>query len=239
MIKFFRKIRQDLLSKGKTATYLKYASGEIVLVVIGILIALSINNWNERRKASIQESELLENIYEDIKYNLDRIEYVYIEDSIQIHRNKRLLKILSDQNSKYHDSLQIYFGTITRYDVFSPRRTAYEAIKSRGLELIKNKKVRSRITQLYDEVYTLNELVLNLRKDIHVNSLSLFNDRFLTLDNVIYKIPIDFEYLKKDQKFINTLSYITAESENFLSHHKNMKTQTEALRAEILEEIIK
>jgi len=50
MIKFFRKIRQNLLSEGKTGKYLKYAIGEIVLVVIGILIALQINNWNENRK---------------------------------------------------------------------------------------------------------------------------------------------------------------------------------------------
>jgi len=53
MIKFFRKIRQNLLSEGKTGKYLKYAIGEIVLVVIGILIALSINNWNENRKSKI------------------------------------------------------------------------------------------------------------------------------------------------------------------------------------------
>ena len=50
MIKFFRKIRQNLLMENKTGKYLKYAIGEIVLVVIGILIALSINNWNENRK---------------------------------------------------------------------------------------------------------------------------------------------------------------------------------------------
>jgi hypothetical protein len=228
-----------MLTENKFSKYLIYAIGEIILVVIGILIALQINNWNERRKASIQESELLENIFEDINYNLDRIELVYTQDSIQIHMNKKLLKIISDPNSRYHDSLQIYFGTISRYDVFSPRRAAYEAIKSRGLELIKNKTLRSRITQLYDETYMLNQLVLDLRKDIHVNSLSLFNDRFLTLDSVQYKIPNDFEYLKTEQKFINTLSYITAESENFLSHHRNMHSQTEVLRAEILEEITK
>ena len=47
MIKFFRTIRKNLISEGKTVNYLKYAIGEIVLVIIGILIALQINNWNE------------------------------------------------------------------------------------------------------------------------------------------------------------------------------------------------
>lgn len=49
MIKFFRKIRQNLITEGKTGKYLKYAVGEVVLVVIGILIALQINNWNEAK----------------------------------------------------------------------------------------------------------------------------------------------------------------------------------------------
>ena len=67
MIKFFRKIRQNLLSEGKTGKYLKYAIGEIVLVVIGILIALQINNWNENRKAKNAEAKLISELLEDVK----------------------------------------------------------------------------------------------------------------------------------------------------------------------------
>ena len=66
MIKFFRKIRQKLLSDNKFSKYLIYAIGEIVLVVIGILIALSINNWNQSR----QQYKILNNIYATIKSDL-------------------------------------------------------------------------------------------------------------------------------------------------------------------------
>jgi len=62
MIKFFRKIRYDLMAKNKTGKYLKYAFGEIVLVVIGILIALSINNWNEKRKNKDLEKIITSNL---------------------------------------------------------------------------------------------------------------------------------------------------------------------------------
>jgi hypothetical protein len=67
MIKFFRKIRQDLLSEGRVAKYLKYAVGEILLVVIGILIALQVNNWNEGRKERILERQYLERLVQDLQ----------------------------------------------------------------------------------------------------------------------------------------------------------------------------
>jgi Family of unknown function (DUF6090) len=73
MIKFFRKIRYDLMEKNKTGKYFKYAIGEIILVVIGILIALSINNWNEERKDNLQRITLLENLKSEYLINLEEI----------------------------------------------------------------------------------------------------------------------------------------------------------------------
>ena len=72
MLKIFRKIRQKLIADSKFSKYLLYAIGEIVLVVIGILIALSINNWNEARKNVKKEALLVKNIIEDLK--LDSIQ---------------------------------------------------------------------------------------------------------------------------------------------------------------------
>lgn len=66
MIKFFREIRQNLLNQGKTGKYFKYAIGEIVLVVIGILIALQINNWNEWRKDRVKEKIILNDLANNI-----------------------------------------------------------------------------------------------------------------------------------------------------------------------------
>lgn len=73
MIKFFRTIRQKLLAEGKTGKYLKYAIGEIVLVVIGILIALQINIWNEGRKNDEKEAILIKNIIEDLNLDTNHI----------------------------------------------------------------------------------------------------------------------------------------------------------------------
>ena len=71
MIKFFRKIREQLLSEGKSGKYLKYAIGEIILVVIGILIALGINNWNEAKKSENEIVEIIEQLKNDLFYNFN------------------------------------------------------------------------------------------------------------------------------------------------------------------------
>ena len=118
MIKFFRKIRQKLLSEGKTGSYLKYAIGEIVLVVIGILIALSINNWNENRKLSKDvenifsalENELETNIKNSSSlirygYRIDSTLTLYVNDEItrEDFRNNSWMLIYSVSMRKFND----------------------------------------------------------------------------------------------------------------------------------------
>jgi hypothetical protein len=79
MIKFFRKIRFDLMEKNKTGKYIKYAIGEIVLVVIGILIALQINNWNEMRKLQNTMKSVYSIIKTDLQSDIKNIDLVIKE----------------------------------------------------------------------------------------------------------------------------------------------------------------
>ena len=73
MIKLFRKIRYELMNQNKASKYFKYAIGEILLVVIGILIALQINNWNERKQNKVKVDNLLRKILQDIEIDLDEV----------------------------------------------------------------------------------------------------------------------------------------------------------------------
>ena len=73
MITFFRKIRRQLANENKFLQYSRYALGEIVLVVIGILIALAINNWNENRKERIQEQKVLTELLTSLEHNYSRM----------------------------------------------------------------------------------------------------------------------------------------------------------------------
>ena len=74
MIKFFNNIRNTFLNKGKTSKYLKYATGEIILVVIGILIAIQINNWNENRKQEEKLQNYLINLKEALTNDITNLE---------------------------------------------------------------------------------------------------------------------------------------------------------------------
>ena len=239
MITFFRQFRKKLLDNNRLGKYLLYALGEIILVVIGILIAVRINDWNETRKNGIKEVEVLKNLNEDIRYNARRLQEVYSFDSVICERNKVLLQILEDPESSFQDSLKIYFGSISRYDVFSPRRMAFEALKSEGLELIRNEDLRSAIILLYDESYLFNSLVLDMRREIHITSTSLFNKKLFTLETVGFRIPNNFDNLKTDAEFKNTLSYILGEGGNFLRHYSNFLASTRSVEKMIVDEITK
>ena len=74
MIKFFIKIRQNSLLEGKSVKYLKYAIGEIILVLIGILIAIQINNWNVNKKNNNQEKQILNLLASEYQENLIEVD---------------------------------------------------------------------------------------------------------------------------------------------------------------------
>ena len=113
MIKFFRKIRQQLLSEGKIGKYFKYAIGEIVLVVIGILIALQINNWNEERKQlDIRDAyylSIIESFEKDLLKINDYETYLQdIEDNVSAFRLNVKQSANYKEASRYIDSLNIF-----------------------------------------------------------------------------------------------------------------------------------
>ena len=96
MIKFFRQIRQQLLTENKFSKYLIYAIGEIILVVIGILIALQVNNWNENSKRNANELEYLGRLNEDIKVSIEKTR---LYTDFMINTANRSTKIIDNLNN--------------------------------------------------------------------------------------------------------------------------------------------
>ena len=122
MLKFFKKIREKLLMENKTSRYFKYAFGEIILVVIGILIALQINNWNEIRKNNTKRINYQRSLINDINKDIASIDtaLIYIEKSINEHTN--YTKRLSNINASYDTLIKIakyeFLGYFNNIDAF-------------------------------------------------------------------------------------------------------------------------
>ncbi|WP_430468011.1 hypothetical protein [Winogradskyella ouciana] len=111
MIKFFRKIRQNLLNKNKVGKYLLYAVGEIILVVIGILIALSINNKNEERKAADYTNLLFKKTLKELKFNIEKANTKVVYFRRQNYIYYRIInKKATKENYKLHGYAYLLFS---------------------------------------------------------------------------------------------------------------------------------
>lgn len=119
-MKFFRKIRQKLLTENKFSKYLIYAIGEIVLVVIGILIALAINNHNEEKKNIEQEQVILKQLKTDYKANLLQLENKIEMRHKLITESLNVLEITSKDTLISKDSLSMIFATFFMDPTFDP-----------------------------------------------------------------------------------------------------------------------
>jgi hypothetical protein len=208
MIKFFRKIRQDLLSKGKTGKYLKYAIGEIILVVIGILIALQINNWNNNSAERRLESEILNEILVNLKADLQNIEIKKKENSRFEKHNQLVYEHLKNK-SPLTDSLKYHYSFLYGFGNFQPIKVGYENLKSRGLNIIKNQAIRKEISELYEYKYyfmveDIRQAIENIQT-IHKNQIIT---KLITKSSYASAQPINLVALQNDIQFQETLKNI-------------------------------
>ncbi|MDO1502556.1 DUF6090 family protein [Winogradskyella maritima] len=189
MIKFFRKIRQKLLSENKFSKYLIYAIGEIVLVVIGILIALGINNWNENNKTQQVTNDYLERLLTETQINLDKVEKEIEIEQNQINASKKILDMFHQERkslrSKTIDSLISIVFSANAIDINSGIFT--EGINSGKIGNLKSEKLR---TALYGFV--------GLAEDLKRQEQIWNNDLNDVLGVFLYK---NFNYRNMDNSF--------------------------------------
>jgi len=142
MIRFFSKMRYQLAAENRAAKYLRYALGEILLVVLGILIALQVNNWNEQRKLNNERKELVQSLISEFKATRLRIELTNTEIEKGIKRTSRFLTLSYTDNFEVSiDSLQYYFSGAFIMPPFEPILTSYnQAVSTGKIGLIESKK---------------------------------------------------------------------------------------------------
>ena len=217
MIKFFRKIRQNLLSAGKTGKYLKYAIGEIILVVVGILIALQINNWNEINKLRKIEIKTLKELKSDLNQNIIEINS-HIGALEDCKKSNEIIISHMENNLSYHDSLDYHFSNLYPFIVFLPVQTTFDNLSQNGIELISNDSLRSQITMLYGNEFSafrafektyFVEHYDNYIKPIYIKEFETF-EVFQSLK------PRDYHQLMANSEYMQILNYTVNSCQNFI-----------------------
>ena len=173
MIHFFRKIRFRLAQDNKFLKYSRYAIGEIVLVVIGILIALQINNWNEQRKEAVKETAILKQLRTEFQSNLKQLDDKIEIRKKMIHASMRLFYFIDHPQERVIDSINAHLGRTTVYTTYDP--ILNDLSSSGSLRLIRNDQLKQMLSFWSSEIVQVKEDEYNwlfYRNEIYVPFVS-------------------------------------------------------------------
>ena len=234
MIKFFRKIRQKLLSEYKFSKYLIYAIGEIVLVVIGILIALQINNWNDERIYDFKEYKLLTEMHANIKTDsIDMAGNVARNTSVLI--SAEAISSQLENRTPWSDTMATHYSHLNTYiSKIAVVRSSYENLKSVGFDIIKNDSLRGKIQELYAQQYPFVERMESEHMEAMKYSLLLpqLTSKVKSVSKWKAK-PLDLNALYNDNEFKEIIILFIKAQEGFIGLYQYLQQ----LQSELLEMI--
>ena len=244
MLRFFRQIRQRLLTNSKFSKYVLYAIGEIVLVVLGILIALQINNWNENRINSRREKVILNSLKSELIINLNELNTDY-ERTIEFHQATINVYDFIQKKPMEMESMYKDFFNCVQFTYFFPKTSTYETLKSGNLELIRTDSLREIITDVYETGF---KRIVN-KVDTRRNAARLlfpyyqkhFKTKFLKdRDKVGFReyefmigVPNNYTFLLNDPEFETLLVEAISGRANFLRDYERTIRNVELCLSQI------
>lgn len=260
MIKFFRKIRQNMVKENRVSKYFLYAIGEIILVVIGILIALQINNANEARKARKQEIKYLNNLKIDIQTELIN------NDTIIAFRDNKAkvgVKILNFNKLETVQDLFEFEGaiqTVFWWTTFIPTNNTYKELLSSGnLNFIKNDSIKNYLLELDKKYVFIDNAEHHMRSefDKYLYDASILNGDMLNVMDLnlsaeeskivlkqpnqinVDKIIPQYHRLLKNKTFINGLKLSIMNNVFIKNSHIELTTHLQKLNQLIQDDLDK
>ena len=206
MLTFFRRIRKELLGGKRASKYMLYAIGEILLVMIGILLALQVNNWNQSTIQATEEKHILKELStsarEDIIVLQNRLER--IRDVIQ-HINSLKAQMYSGE---LIDSLDILCGSAYGFHEEHLNTASYETLKSKGFDLISKDSIRLLIIRIYDaHLKKLESMNITDRNVILEVLREYYLTHFSNIEIGVRAVPNDPKYILSDKYYLNLIEY--------------------------------
>lgn len=145
-------LRNNLQPGQRLTKWLVHGVGEILMLVVGILIALQVNNWNDERKDGVKELKVLREMRGNLDRDLSDCRYNIATNEQLLRGNQAVLKQLTER-TPFQDSMRVHYGCIFGSTSLTANTSAYDNLKSIGFNLIHNDSLRSLITTLYSERY--------------------------------------------------------------------------------------
>lgn len=257
MLKFFRHIRQKLVQEGHLSKYLIYALGEIILVVVGIIIALQINIWNEQRKDYNQIEKNAKSLAEDIRDDIEMIKVIkYTAEQINLRIDSLTVYVQNKRIEEISNLNLLNYTWIQVYRPYSWNRVTLEELKSSGnLSLIENKELLKMIsdydafTRHMDEDYYTDkdqgENALQLLMEVINNNYPNLEElsevfRVATVSGKISDVLNDPEYKKaktyKMKLITNDINKVRQAINSYVRLRFNLNIRTQIELPELLED---
>ncbi|MBO6881046.1 DUF6090 family protein [Winogradskyella sp.] len=235
MIKLFRKVRQRLLTENKFSKYSLYAIGEILLVVIGILIALAINNWNENRKLRLAELETLSEIQNGlVQDNNVLLSNLKILETKKIECRELITHI--ENKFPYSTKLDSLFMNVYYHKGYKTfNNSGFELLKQRGFDIILNSELRKSITKHYTtDLSDINGILTRLEQLNLIQADNLYDNFKLSYksgDGIMQ--AYEYDSLLNDPKVLGPFYHL----ELMNIHYINMLTEFKEKTENILEKV--
>ena len=242
MIRLFRNIRKQLAAENNIAKYLRYAIGEVILVVIGILIALQINNWNEDRKDILREKKMLLDIRNDINKNIANLEEGVIYTTVGKQCNLNVLNFIDEQR-EFDDSMINDFTEFSRYWDPDFTEASFENLKSLGVNLVRDDSLRNRIIELFEidmdilDVSNLNSHNNYMTSVANPVFSKYFYYNWKSMETIFEQIPFNYDLMIADRQFYSVCSRILLDQEIALRQSEAFIAKSKTLNQDIEDRI--
>jgi len=241
MIKFFRKIRYNLMEQNKTGKYLKYAFGEIFLVMVGILLAVQVNNWNIERADNDRETKYQTNIVLDLKKDIVRLDYLIEFRKGRLIGDQNILQQMNGMPSNSLTELTKNVVNSLMEENFSPNNTTFLELSNSGnLNLISNDSIKLLLLEL-EELYKVNKLSIDHETFDYREYISKPASKHIVIDQLFpvftgiksveeQKITLDnFNSLLESREYKNGLFIMSIMSNSNISAYENIKAKSETI----------
>lgn len=206
MIFIFRQLRRLELRK-RSGQYFLYAFGEIILIVVGILIALQIQNWNQGRLDRIEERYLLEELVDNLNQEAERLEYgiEFTEQRIEAFAG---IRAFFETDSVSQEQFLEYLPNMSSYFLFNPNTSAYETMKNTDLGF-SNRQLKARLVNYYDvEQVFLTERVSG-QNEVRISIIRPIGIKYLKRDEDLNKsVPKDIHDSEFQEALLEPLDFL-------------------------------